>query len=53
MRECAVIPNSITFSGVLGACIVLKNDHIGRKIHGLVIKHDAGNDVFVGNNISD
>ncbi|XP_010678537.1 pentatricopeptide repeat-containing protein At1g74600, chloroplastic [Beta vulgaris subsp. vulgaris] len=53
MRQCAVIPNSFTFSGVLGACIALEDDDMGKKIHGLVIKHGAGEDVFVGTSISD
>ncbi|KAL2935138.1 hypothetical protein RDABS01_018256 [Bienertia sinuspersici] len=53
MRECAVIPNSITFSGALGACIALENDDMGKRIHGLVIKHGAETDVFIGTNISD
>ncbi|KNA04431.1 hypothetical protein SOVF_199880 [Spinacia oleracea] len=53
MRQCAVIPNSITFSGALGACIALENDDMGKKVHGLVIKHGAGQDVFVGTGISD
>ncbi|CAO2818590.1 unnamed protein product [Amaranthus hypochondriacus] len=53
MRQCAVIPNGFTFSIALGACIALKSNDMGRRIHGLVIKHGIGKDVFVGTNISD
>uniref|UniRef100_A0A803M161 Pentatricopeptide repeat-containing protein n=2 Tax=Chenopodium quinoa TaxID=63459 RepID=A0A803M161_CHEQI len=53
MRWFAVIPNNITFSGALGACNALENDDMGKNIHALVIKHGAGQDVFVGTGISD
>ncbi|XP_074277377.1 pentatricopeptide repeat-containing protein At1g74600, chloroplastic [Silene latifolia] len=53
MRRCQVFPNSFTFSGVLTACIALGDVAVGKKVHGLVIKHGAGHDVFVGTSISD
>ncbi|KAL9239524.1 hypothetical protein vseg_013837 [Gypsophila vaccaria] len=53
MRRCQVVPNSFTFSGVLSACIALEDGATGKKVHGLVIKHGAGDDVFVGTSISD
>ncbi|KAJ8452339.1 hypothetical protein Cgig2_006144 [Carnegiea gigantea] len=53
MRLLSVIPNSFTLSSVCTACISLKDIDMGKKVHGLVIKHGATEDVFIGTSIVD
>ncbi|CAN1155909.1 Pentatricopeptide repeat-containing protein At1g74600, chloroplastic [Linum perenne] len=50
-REC-LMPNSFTFSSVLTACVALADIHIGKGVHGWVIKCGS-TDVFVGTAIID
>ncbi|XP_061338785.1 pentatricopeptide repeat-containing protein At2g02750 [Gastrolobium bilobum] len=40
-------PNSVTLVCVLSACASLSCIRFGRQVHGLIVKHEAGDDVMV------
>ena len=46
-----VEPNQFTFPSVLKACARTGNVEMGKQIHGLVLKHGLGNDVFIVSNL--
>eukprot|EP01018_Ginkgo_biloba_P030460 Gb_36433 [translate_table: standard] len=46
-------PNSVTMTSVLPACVNLEAVHLGKEIHGYIIKNELGFDVFTGNALID
>ncbi|XP_057820377.2 pentatricopeptide repeat-containing protein At3g12770 [Cryptomeria japonica] len=51
MRNCGMLPSSITIVNVMRACVWLETPHHAKWIHGLVVKSGFDSDIVVSNSL--
>ncbi|XVE66504.1 hypothetical protein DITRI_Ditri08aG0084600 [Diplodiscus trichospermus] len=53
VSEDGIQPDAVTAASVLKACGRLKDIHMGKLVHGLVIRRGDNDDLFIGNSLID